>query len=65
MLRNIITSYGPNAVRHLAQLAAGALITNGYLDTGAEEIFLGVVVGATTLLWSAAEKKGLLKAVGL
>ncbi len=56
---------GPNLARHLAQVAAGALITSGVIDKDYEAQFTGAVLTLAMLLWSYAEKRGLLKAVGL
>jgi hypothetical protein len=44
-------------VRHLAQFAAGWLVSKGYIDGSMQETLVGVLVGLATLGWYWNEKK--------
>jgi hypothetical protein len=56
----LIRSYAPNAIRHGAQAAAGALVANGYLAADEGQLVGGALLTLLTVVWSVVEKKGLL-----
>lgn len=45
-------------LRHLLTVAAGILVTKGYLDAGMVEAFVGILLGIIGAGWSAIDKKG-------
>lgn len=45
-------------LRHLLTVAAGILVTKGYLDAGMAEAFVGILLGIIGAGWSALDKKG-------
>jgi hypothetical protein len=55
-----IRSYLPNALRHGAQAAAGALVTQGFLSADQGTALAGALLAVATIAWSVAEKHGLL-----
>jgi hypothetical protein len=64
-MKTILVPFLSNAARHLAQLAAGALATSGYINASQVEGGSAAILFGLTLAWSVAEKRGLLKAIGL
>lgn len=44
-------------VRHLAQFAAGWLVSKGYLDGSMQETVVGILMGIATLGWYYQSKK--------
>jgi hypothetical protein len=59
----IIKSYAPNAIRHLGQVAAGALLTNGLASADESQAVAGALVALLSFGWSFVEKKGLLNKI--
>ena len=55
-----ITNYMPNMIRHGAQAAAGALVTNGLLTADQGSQVAGALLAIFTIAWSVAEKRGLM-----
>jgi hypothetical protein len=55
-----IISYAPNAIRHGAQAAAGALVTSGVLSADQGTQVAGALLALATIAWSVAEKRGLI-----
>ena len=48
-----------SVIRHVLQLAAGALVTKGYIDAGIAEALVGAAlsVGAAVWYWWDAKRK--------
>jgi Na+-transporting NADH:ubiquinone oxidoreductase subunit NqrD len=55
----MIRRYIPNTIRHVAQVAAGSLMTVGVIEASQQELVTGALVAAVAGLWSLLEKKGL------
>jgi hypothetical protein len=55
-----IVNYAPNMIRHGAQAAAGALVTNGILTADQGTAVAGALLTLATIAWSIAEKRGLI-----
>jgi hypothetical protein len=56
----IIKSYAPNTLRHLSQLASGALVTNGFATADESQLVGGAILTLLSFGWSFVEKRGLL-----
>jgi len=51
----------PNTIRHVAQMAAGALVAQGIVGLDQQATIVGVLISIASGLWSLAEKRGLLE----
>jgi hypothetical protein len=60
MILPLLKSYAPNAIRHGAQVAAGALVANGFATGDQGTQIAGALVTIGAYVWSVLEKKGLL-----